>query len=439
MTVDRGGGIPRPVRPETYYDPLTKLPNRALFQNRVEQSVAQAQRSGEQIAIHYLGLDQLETLIQTHGREVGERLIKGVAARLRSFIRKTDTLARLKGGEFAIIQRNVGNTMGVTTLVQKVLDALAQPLSVEGLELRTSASVGISLYTAGVEPGEFMAQAQKALHKARDESREAYRFHDEQLGQEIQAKVVLRDELGRALERGEFFLEYQAQLNLTEDRILASEALVRWRHPERGVVGPAGFIRLAEDVGLIVPIGRWILEEACQQRKAWSEAGLREVPVAVNVSSVQFRDPGFPDRIVSTLERVGLKPELLDLEFTESVLLQSSETLRDSLGRLHERGVKFSIDDFGTGYSSLRYLRALPVQKLKIAGEFVRDVTTNPDAASIVAAVIGLGHKLGLQVVAEGVETEEQVAFLLEHGCDGAQGYFYGRPEGPGAFAQRLA
>ena len=436
--MEQEGGSESSVRPEIYYDPLTKLPNRALFQNRLEQSVAQAQRSGEQLAIHYIGLDQLETLIQTHGREVGEGLIRGLAVRLRSFIRKSDTLTRLKGGEFAIIQRNVGNTMGVTTLVQKVLDALAQPLSVEGLELRTSASVGISLYTPGLEPEEFMAQAEKALHKAAEESREAYRFHDEQLGQEIQTKVVLQDELGRALERGEFFLEYQSQVNLTEDRILASEALVRWRHPERGVVEPKGFIRFAEDAGLIVPLGRWVLEEASRQRKAWSEAGLVEVPVAVNVSGVQFRDPGFPDQVLNTLKTVGLEPDLLDLEFTESVLLQSPETLRDSLGRLHERGVKFSIDDFGTGYSSLRYLRTLPVQKLKIAGEFVRDVASNPDAAAIVDGVISLGHKLDLQVVAEGVETEEQVVFLREHGCDGAQGYLFDRPEGPGAFAQRL-
>ncbi len=424
--------------PGAYYDDLTRLPNRALFQDRVEQSVAQAQRSGERLAIHYLELDHLDSLVETYGERVGEGLVKGVAGRVGAFIRKSDTLARLEPGEFAIIQRNVGNTMGVTTLVQKVLDALAQPFAVYGHELRTGASVGISLFTPGAKADEIMAQAEHALHMAKEGSRQAFRFHDAKVDKELQSLVALREDLSRALDQQEFFLEYQSQLDLTDDKVFAAEALVRWHHPERGVVDPTGFIPLAEDVGLIIPLGQWVLEEACRQRQAWCEQGLKEIPVAVNVSGVQFRDSGFATWVLRTLEETGLNPELLDLEFTESVLLHGSEELRQSLGRLHARGVRFSIDDFGTGYSSLRYLRAFPVQKLKIAGEFIRDVVSNPDAASIVDAVIGLGHKLGLQVVAEGVETEEQLAYLRERGCDGAQGFVFGRPEGPRSFVEYL-
>lgn len=423
---------------EIYVDPLTQLPNHVLFEDRVEQSVEQARRSGEQIAIHYVELDNLRGLFETHGERVREGLIKGVASRIHSFIRKSDTLARLEGGEFAIIQRGVGNSMGVTTLVQKVLEALDDPFAVEGLELRTSASVGISLLSPDVKPREIMAQAEHALHMAKEKSHRAFRFHDAAVDEELQAMVVLRDELESALEKEELFLEYQAQVDLSRNQIIAAEALVRWRHPTRGVLGPEVFIPVAEDSGLIVPLGQWVLEEACRQRQIWNGTGLNDVPIAVNVSGIQFQDPGFSDRVVKTLEATQLGPGALDLEFTESVLLRSSEELRGSLVQLFDQGVRFSLDDFGTGYSSLRYLRAFPVQKLKIAGEFVRDVTSNPEAASIVEAVIGLGHMLGLKVVAEEVETEEQLEFLRDHACDAAQGYLFGRPEAASEFAKRL-
>lgn len=426
------------MNPESYIDSLTQLPNRALFEDRVEQSVAQARRIGEQIAIHYVELDNLEGMLETHGQGIAEGLIKAVAGRIHRFIRVSDTLARLEGGEFAIIQRAVGNTMGVTTLVQKVLAALDEPFVVEGLELRTSASVGISLLSPDVEPGDIMAQAEHALHMAKEESRQAFRFHDGAVDEELQAMAVFREQLESALENEELFLEFQPQVDLNQDQVIAAEALVRWRHPDRGVLGPNVFIPVAEDGGLIVALGQWVLEEACRQRQAWNEAGLKDIPIAVNVSGLQFQDPGFPDWVVRILEATQLGSDALDLEFTESVLLRGSEELWDSLVRLHDHGVRFSIDDFGTGYSSLRYLRAFPVQKLKIAGEFVRDMISNPDAASIVEAVIGLGHMLDLKVVAEEVETEEQLEFLRKHRCDEAQGYLFGRPEAAREFAKRL-
>ncbi len=426
------------MTPEIYIDSLTRLPNRALFEDRVEQSVAQARRSNEQIAIHYFELDNLKGLLETHGKRISEGLIKGVADRIRSFIRKSDTFSRLEGGEFAIIQRGVGNSMGVTTLVQKVLHALEDPFVVDGREIRTSVSVGISLLSPDVEPREIMAQAEHALHMAKEKSHQDFRFHDAAVDEAVQAMVVLRKQLESAIENEEFFLEYQPQVDLSQNRIIAAEALIRWRHPERGVLGPDVFIPVAEDGGLIVPLGQWVLEEACRQRQAWNEAGLKDIPIAVNVSGVQFQDPGFPDRVIRILETTQLEPDALDLEFTESVLLRSSEELKDSLAQLADRGVKFSLDDFGTGYSSLRSLRAFPVQKLKIAGEFVRDMISNPDAASIVEAVIGLGHMLDLKVVAEEVETEQQLEFLRNHHCDAAQGYLLGRPEAAGDFAKRL-
>jgi diguanylate cyclase (GGDEF)-like protein len=424
---------------EPHYDRLTELPNRKLFEDRVEQSVAQARRSGERIALHYLELDELNNLTQTHGPLVRDDLIRRAADRVRRLIRKSDTFARLQGGEFGIIQRNVENPLGFTTLSQRILHLLDEPFSVEGQHLKTGASIGISLMTADAEAKQLMLQTEQALRDAKKGSRQHFRFHDADLDEAVRAKLVVQAELHQAIERQEFFLEYQPQLNLAGNRIMATEALLRWLHPDRGVILPGEFITVAEDIGLILPLGRWVLKEACRQRQAWFEAGLKTSPIAVNVSGVQLRDPGFPDMVLNTLSATGLDPELLDLELTESVLLQYSDEIRNSLSRLHLNRVKISIDDFGTGYSSLRYLTSFPAHKLKIARELVHDITSNRDAASIVNAVIRLGHELNMEVVAEGVETADQLTYLAERDCDGVQGFLIGKALGASTFSKDWA
>ena len=411
---------------EPQYDRLTDLPNRRLFEDRVEQSVAQARRSGERIALHYLELDDLNSVTQSHGTEVRDDIIRLAAERVRRIIRKSDTIARLQGGEFGIIQRNVENPLGFTTLSQKILDSLDQPFAIEGHELRTGASIGISLVTSDDEAEQLMDQTEGALHKAQKGIRRHIRLRDATLDRAVQAQLDIQEELVWALDRQEFYLEYQPQVDLSGDRMIGAEALLRWKHPKRGVIYPDTFITAAEESGLILPLGRWALEEACRQRQAWFEAGLEKGPIAVNVSGFQVHDLDFPEVVLGILESTGLSPELLDLELTESVTLQYTDQVKSALRQLHESQVKISIDDFGTGYSSLRYLASFPAHKLKIARELVHEIPENHDASLIVNAVIRLGHELNLEVVAEGVETKEQLAYLAARECDGVQGFLFG-------------
>ena len=314
---------------------------------------------------------------------------------------------------------------------------MSLPFSVSGHEIYTSTSIGISLSSPGEEREELMLQADRALYKAKQKGRSTFHFHNEELAEEVRTYVTLRQDLHGALERGEFFLDYQPQIDLGSGRVVGSEALLRWLHPERGLLAPGAFIPVAERTGLIIPMGAWVLAEACQQRKTWSDGGLPEVPVAVNLSAVQLRDPAFTKTLLRILHESGINPHLLELELTETILMEGSDVVEQGLIQWHEHGIKFTIDDFGTGYSSLQYLSRFPVHKLKIAMEFVQSVTEDPDASSIVDAVISLGHKLGLKVIAEGVETEVQVEFLRAHGCDEAQGFYFGRPVAPDAFAFR--
>ncbi len=420
------------------FDALTELPNRFLFEDRLRQAVGASRRSGERLALHYLDLDEFKQVNDTFGHAVGDALLEGVAGRLQALVRETDTVARLGGDEFAIIQTGANSVTGASSFAVRVLEQMLQPFHAAGHELLVSTSIGITLATATDEPEELLKQADRALYKAKQRGRGSFRFHDESLAEEVQRYVALRRDLSGAVEREEFFLEYQPQVDLASGRIVGGEALVRWRHPKRGVLGPGEFIPITEQTALIIPIGSWVLRQACRQRRAWSDAGLAEVPTAVNLSAVQFRDPSFADTIRGVLEETGARPELLELELTETLLMQSSESVRRALLESSARGISIALDDFGTGYSSLQYLRQFPIHKLKIAMQFVHGVTADPDDAAIVSAVISLGHRLGLRVLAEGVETEGQLEFLRAHGCDEAQGFYFSRPLPAEEYAERL-
>ncbi len=420
------------------FDALTGLPNRFLFEDRLRQAIVAARRSGERIALHYLDLDEFKQVNDTLGHSIGDRLLEAAGQRLTTLVRESDTVARLGGDEFAIIQVGIDSATGATAFAIRILEAMLAPFRLGQNEVQSSTSIGIALSTLLEDPEDLQLQADRALYKAKEKGRGSFHFHDEKLAQEVQEYVSVRQDLDGAIERGEFFLEYQPQIDLKSGAITGCEALVRWRHPSRGLLPPGAFISVTEKTGLIIPIGAWVLREACRQRRQWCDSGLPQVPVAVNLSAVQFRDPRFSQRLHEVLEKTGIRPGLLELELTETLLMQGPEGVQGILQDSHESGVSIAIDDFGTGYSSLQYLREFPVGKLKIAMEFVQGVTSNTDDAAIVAAVISLGHQLGMTVIAEGVETEEQADFLKKHGCDEAQGFLFSRPVSAETFAKKL-
>ncbi|HUP02067.1 MAG TPA: EAL domain-containing protein [Gemmatimonadota bacterium] len=416
------------------FDGLTGLPNRHLFEDRLRQAIAQARRTGERFAVHFLDLDNFKTVNDTFGHSAGDEVLAAASRRLSQVVREGDTLGRLGGDEFAVLQRDARDVAAISVLAHKLLDTLAPSFLVEGQEVHITTSIGIALSFAGAGSDQILTEADVALYKAKEAGRNTFQLHDEVLAGQVREHAVLHQDLHGALERGEFFLEYQPQVDLGEEKVIGVEALVRWRHPRRGLLYPSSFIPVCERSGLMVPLGAWILEEACRQRRAWRDAGTTEFPVAVNISAVQLKAPGFGAQVLRILERTGLPPELLELELTETVLMRATDSLQELLGQLHARGIRFAIDDFGTGHSSLRYLTAFQADKLKIAMEFVSGVGTNREDDAIVDAVIGLGHKLGRKVIAEGVETVEQLAYLRARDCDEAQGFHFSRPVRAEAF-----
>jgi diguanylate cyclase (GGDEF)-like protein len=400
------------------FDALTGLPNRFVLEDRLQQAVIGTRRTGERIALHYLDLDEFKQVNDTLGHPVGDELLKAVGQRLTNLVRETDTVARLGGDEFAVIQTGINGATGASAFAVRVQEAMAAPFTTAEHEIHTTASIGITVSSPGDEPTELLLQADRALYKAKERGRQRFHFHNQELAEEVQRYVSIRRDLRNAVSRDEFFLEYQPQVHLRTGKLVGSEALVRWQHPTRGRLPPGEFIPVTENTGLIVSIGEWVLQEACRQRREWCNGGLTKVPVAVNLSGVQFRDPQFADKLQALLKTTGVRPDLLELELTETILMQGSQTVQQALAQSDKSGISITIDDFGTGYSSLQYLREFPVRRLKIAMEFVQGVTEDPDDDAIVAAVISLGHELGMRVVAEGVETEEQVEFLKAHGCD---------------------
>jgi diguanylate cyclase (GGDEF)-like protein/PAS domain S-box-containing protein len=417
------------IRHMAHHDALTDLPNRVLLYDRVGQLLARARRGGQMLAVLFIDLDRFKNVNDSLGHQVGDRLLQLVAERLRACVRESDTVARLGGDEFVVVVPDLAQPADAAGVAQKLLESLAQPFRIDSHDLHITPSVGICAYPDDGEDVEtLMRNADTAMYHAKEMGRNNYQFFTAGMNAAAQHRLALENDLRRALERAELTLHYQPQLDLKTGDIIGFEALARWRHPERGMVPPAQFIPVAEDSGLINRLGEWVLEQACAQAEQWRRAGMPRLQVAVNLSAQQFRREGVAQTVASVLRQTGLPAHCLELEITESVIIQQAGEAVVKLTELNEMDVQLSLDDFGTGYSSLSYLKRFPIDKLKIDQSFVRDISTDPDDAAIVTAIIAMAHSLGLEVIAEGVETAEQLAFLKLLGCDKAQGYYFSKP-----------
>ena len=412
-----------------YYDALTDLPNRILFEDRLTQALATAHRHGQTLGMLFLSVDRFKKVNDTLGHAIGYRLLQEMAGRMTNCVRAGETVARFEGDEFALLLTQITGTEDVVEITNCINRSLKRPFSLDGQELFITTSMGISLYPDdGADAPTLLKNAGAALYRAKKQGRDNYQFYTADMNAKALKRLTLENSLRRALERKEFEVYYQPQVDINSKQVVGMEALVRWRHPELGLVSPAEFIPLAEDTGLIVPIGEWILRTACAQSKSWQEEGLAPLHVAVNLSARQFQQQNLSELVVQVLQETGLNPCGLELEMTESSIMKNAESAVRTLSELKEMGVKISVDDFGTGYSSLGYLKSLPIDRLKIDQSFVRDVTTDPDDAALVMAIITLAHNLRLKVIAEGVETEEQLRFLHLLRCDEGQGYWFSKP-----------
>ena len=421
------------------HDSLTDLPNRVLLNDRLTQAITLAHRNRKNLALLFLDVDRFKNINDSLGHDIGDHLLQTVAQRLLACVRSTDTVSRQGGDEFVVLLSEVTHAQDAAVSADKILLALSAPYNVDQHELHITVSIGIVTYPAdGADAGTLMKNADFAMYHAKDSGRNNHQFFKSSMNVHAGERQALENALRYGIERHEFVLHYQPKVNVATGAIIGVEALIRWHHPQRGLVPPAQFIPIAEDCGLIVPIGRWVLREGCRQARAWQDAGLPPLRIAINVSAVELRAKDFVQEVHAILSETGLDPGYLELELTETFLMQDSTSTSVVLRALKEMGVQLALDDFGTGYSSLSYLKRFPINTVKIDRSFVRDLTTDADDASIVSAVIGMGKRLHMQVVAEGVETSEQLAFLREQCCPEGQGYYFGRPVAAEDFALLL-
>ncbi len=411
------------------YDPLTRLPTRELFRDRLGQALAQARRAGQCVAVVFIDLDRFHAINESLGPDSGDHVLQTAAERLTGCVRQVDTVARPGGDEFAVVLVGLTHKLDTAIGARKILHVLSQPYTLGGADIFLTASIGIAVHPSDGETAEsLITNADAAAYQAKERGGNRCEFFSTEMGAEALDRLALTTELRRSLERGEFLVHYQPQLDLRSGRVVGVEALVRWRHPDAGPISPAQFVPQAEASGLIVPIGEWVLRTACAQNKVWQACGFPSLRVAVNLSARQFRQPDLLGSIQRVLQETGLDPRSLELELTESIIMHNAEAALAALHALNTMGVQLSIDDFGTGYSSLSYLKRFPIQVLKIDQSFVRGLAVDPSDAAIVTAIIALAHSLDLRVIAEGVETEEQLTFLRSHQCDEMQGYYFSRP-----------
>ncbi len=412
-----------------YYDALTGLPNRTLLQDRLSKALAGARRRKDKVALLFLDLDGFKTIHDSLGHSVGDLVLQEVAERLKRFAREQDTVARVGGDEFLIVLTAVKDAADAAVAAERLMHAMTVELVIQGRSLSISCSIGIGIFPEHGTDGETLIKnADAAMYCAKESGCNSFRFFSEGMNAEAMERLTLEHGLRLALEKRELFLVYQPQMDIATGKTTGLEALLRWQHPELGLVRPDKFIRIAENSGLIIPIGEWVLRTACSQARKWQDEGLLAVPVAVNVSAVQFRQEDFCELIGRVLWETGLAPQYLEMELTESLLLSNAHVTLSVLQNLRAMGLKLAIDDFGTGYSSLSYLRQFPVSKLKIDRSFIRDVAVNPDDAAITTAIIGMAKSLNLKVIAEGVEDEAQMSFLRARQCDEIQGYYFSKP-----------
>jgi diguanylate cyclase (GGDEF)-like protein/PAS domain S-box-containing protein len=411
------------------HDSLTDLPNRILFKDRLTQAIALAVRQDKQLAVMFLDLDHFKKINDSLGHGVGDQLLQSVAKRLVTCVRRTDTVSRLGGDEFVILLSQVARGDDAAVSARKIIRALAAPHIIDNKSLDINVSLGISRFPIdGPDAETLMDNADTAMYDAKEHGRNNFQFFRLDMHARLTENRLLEADLRSALGRNQFVLHYQPKFNLYTGDITGVEALLRWTHPGRGMVSPAQFVPIAEECGLIVPIGRWVLLEACKQSRAWSDAGLGVVSVAINVAAAEFQDKDFLSGVRAVLIATGVAPENLELEMTESALMEDAESTLVVLGALKAMGVQLAIDDFGTGYSSFTYLRRFPVDALKLDQSFVQEISADPRDADIVSAMIDIGKSAKLRVIAEGVETRAQLKFLQRHGCREGQGYYFSRP-----------
>ncbi|AYR25802.1 putative bifunctional diguanylate cyclase/phosphodiesterase [Herbaspirillum rubrisubalbicans] len=417
------------MRHQATHDALTGLPNRNMLHEHLQRAIQVARQKGGLTAVVFVDLDQFKFINDSLGHQVGDELLKAVAQRLQACLRDTDMVARQGGDEFVLVLQNqTGGELGIAEVMQRILAAVARPWQTGDRELQITASIGVSRYPAdGKDVETLLKQADSAMYRAKEQGRNNFQFFAPWMDTQVSNRLEMLINLRRALDHDEFKLYYQPKLSLKDGRVIGAEALIRWQSPEQGMVPPDRFIPFAEEAGLIVPIGEWVLRTACHQNKRWQQAGLPPIPVAVNLSPRQLNQ-SLPDFVSGVLAQSGLDAACLELEITENVVMKDAEKSVATLHALKRLGLQISVDDFGTGYSSLSYLRRFPVDALKIDKSFVRDIARDADSAAIVKAVISLAHILNLRVIAEGVEDEQQHAFLKENACDEVQGYYFGKP-----------
>jgi len=439
------------IRRLAYFDPLTGMPNRLHFLERADRELEDARRRNRQLALLFLDLDGFKRINDTLGHSAGDLLLQAVAARLKETVRVGDFIARsgregegvhfarLGGDEFTIVLPDLADGAIVDRVADRVLAALNRPFQVDGQALTMTASIGIAVFPEdGADAAALLKHADTAMYHAKDQGRNNWQMYRRTLTRRAAARLGLENDLRRSLENGDFELVYQPQVRSTDGRIVGMEALIRWRHPERGVVSPADFVPVAEESGLIVPIGQWVMRTACLQLRSWQRAGIETPRVAVNLSARQVRSPDFVASVFAVLAEAGISPDLLELELTESILMDPDAQRLDGLNQLRARGVHFSIDDFGTGYSSMAYIKRFPIGMLKIDQSFVRGLPSSVNDAGIVTAILAMARSLRLDVIAEGVETTDQSTFLQQAQCPKLQGYLFSRPLPPGPMGELL-
>jgi len=414
---------------QAQHDALTGLPNRNLLADRINQVISRVRHHGSLVGVVFLDLDNFKVINDSLGHEVGDQIIKAVSERIVAAVREGDTVARYGGDEFVVVLADLAQEVDLVNIIRKLMAVMTAPINIEGRDIIVTCSLGVAVCPRdGEDQVVLLRNADTALYRAKEAGRNTFQFYAAEMNQRLLARLDLERDLRQALDSGEFLLHYQPQVNFASGAIVGVEALVRWQQPERGIVSPAEFIPLAEETGLIVPLGEWVLREACRQAQAWRDAGLPEISMSVNLSARQFRAPELVQTILGVLAETGLEARFLEMEITESMLMHDPEGAITVLDELQQYGIHFAMDDFGTGYSSLNYLKRFPIHKLKIDQSFVCNVTTDPDDAAITNAVIELSHGLNLKVIAEGVETEAQRVFLHANGCDEMQGYLFSRP-----------
>jgi diguanylate cyclase (GGDEF)-like protein len=428
------------IRHQAYHDALTGLPNRASFTEHLEEAMRRAKRAGWPLAILFLDLDLFKRVNDSLGHDAGDRLLRVAAERIRRAVREADMLFRMGGDEFTVLLEDLRGPEEAAMVAGRVLEGIAEPLQLQHHEISVSASIGIALYPRDDVVGERLVKAaDTAMYRAKELGRNRYAFFAREMNERVESQIMIEAALRRALKNDEFVLHYQPRVSAATGRATGAEALLRWKHPEWGLVEPARFVPLLEETGLVVPVGAWVLAEACKQARAWQAAGLPPLRVSVNLSSRQFRSEALFDAVSEALRSSDLSPQYLELELTESLLVENVDHAMGVMGKLKAIGTAISIDDFGTGYSSLGYLKRFPIDSLKIDKSFVRDIATSPKDAAIVKAISALARSLGMGLIAEGVEEPWQVEFLRARHCTEMQGYLFSRPLPPESLVDALA